>query len=311
MDETRHLIERARRVAEEAQRVAAETKQLVRSSRELQQWTARVQSGGADAGYISFNHFSNRLLSLLPPAEFARLAPLLQGVVLTTKQILHHTQTVFEYVYFPIGGLLSAMIVMQDGDTIGVSTIGNDGMAGLSAFNGDGYSPHDLVVQIPGNALRMDVEKFQSEANRGGLLYDVLKSYHGACAMQSAYDIACNGLHSVGQRCCRQLLCIHDRIATDLLPLTHESLAAMLGVRRASVTEELNSLQSRGIIDTQRGRIQLEDCPRLETLACECYGAIKQEFARLFDSNGIGHLHGHGSASGLSNSRRRTLPEEE
>src|SRR5205085_6946946 len=102
-----------------------------------------------------------------------------------------------------------------DGGTIGVSTIGNDGMAGLSAFLGNSISPHDLVVRIPGNALRMEVETFHAELNRDGLLHEVLTNYHSACAMQSAYDIACNGLHNVRERCCRQLLCIHDRIGTD------------------------------------------------------------------------------------------------
>jgi CRP-like cAMP-binding protein len=290
MDETRRLIERAQRSAEEAQRVAAETKRLVRTSREIQHWTARVQGrvAGESAAFLSFNRHSNRLLALLPSSEFERLAPQLHGVTFASKQILQRANSPIEYVYFPISGLLSAMIVMRDGNTIEVASIGNEGMTCVASLLGGKTSPHDVIVQIPGSGLRMDIPSFQAELNRGGLLRDILAGYCNACLVQDAYQIACLGLHKVDSRCCRRLLNTQDRIGCDELPMTHESLAMTLGVRRATVTEELGLLHERGVIDYGRGRIRIVDRPKLQSLACECYGAVNSEFARLFGSNGDG-----------------------
>src|SRR3954465_2879450 len=213
MDETHELIKRARRSAEEARRVGAETKRLVRTSREIQHWTARVQGrvAGESGAFFSFNRRSNCLLGLLPTAEFERLTPMLHGVAFTRKQLLYRANSAIEYVCFPISGLLSATIGMKDGGSIEVATVGNEGMAGLPVIMGNDHSPHDVLVQIPGEALRMDVATFHAELNRGGLLRDVLMGYYSARTVQDSYQIACNGLHNVGQRCCRQLLNIQDR----------------------------------------------------------------------------------------------------
>jgi CRP-like cAMP-binding protein len=286
MDETRELIERAGRTTDEAHRVAAETRQLIKTSRQLQTYTARVlgRVAGEAGTAFSFDHFSNRLLALLTSAEFERLAPMLQGVTFSRRQILHRANYPIEYVYFPVSGLLSAAITLQDGGTIEVATIGHEGIAGLSAFIGHNDSPCNVVVQIPGYGLRMDVESFQTQMHRGSLLRDILIGYHSAYSVQSAYLVACNGLHSVEKRCCRQLLSIQDRIASSLLPLTHESLAHALGVRRASITDELASLQSRGIVNVRRGEIMIVDRPQLQSLACECYHAVTKKFATLFKS---------------------------
>ena len=286
MDDTHDLIERARRTAEEARRIAAETKRLVQTSREIQKYTARVQGrvAGEAATFFSFDRLSNRLLALLPSAEFERLAPLLQGATFYRKQVLHRPNAAIEYVYFPISGLLSASIALHDGGSIEVATIGHEGMAGLSAFVGHNDSPYNVVVQVPGYGLRMDVETFKIQLNRSGLLRDVLIGYHSAYSVQNAYQVACSGLHSVSKRCCRQLLSIQDRIASNVLPVTHDALALALGVRRASVTDELGSLQARGIVDIRRGEIAIVDRLKLQSLACECYQAVTMKFAGLFHS---------------------------
>jgi CRP-like cAMP-binding protein len=305
MDETHDLIERARRSAEEARRVGAETKRLVRTSREIQHWTARVQGrvAGESGAFFSFNRRSNCLLALLPASEFERLAPFLRGVALTRKQLLYRANSQIDYVYFPISGLLSAAIVMKDGGSIEIATVGNEGMAGLPAFLGNDHSPHDVAVQIPGQALRMDVSAFQAELNRGSLLRDIITGYCSARAVEDAYQIACNGLHNVGQRCCRQLLNIQDRIASDTIPYTHDSLALTLGVRRATVSDELSSLQARGVVGTGRGQITILDRPQLQSLVCECYKTVTKEFVRLFNSTGVGDLEWPPLASSFSTAR--------
>jgi CRP-like cAMP-binding protein len=287
MDETHDLLKRAQRSVEEAQRVGAETRRLVQTSREIQHWTARVQ--GRVAGEIksfSFDRTSNRLLALLPPADFEGLVPLLQGVVFTRKQVVHRANSKIEYVYFPISGLLSAMLSMDGGDSIEVAPIGNEGMVGLPAVVGAGGSPYDVVVQIPGSGLRTEIGILQAELNRGGLLRDIIAGYQNARNLQDTYQIACNGLHSVSRRCCRQLLNIQDRIASDVLPVTHDSLALTLGVRRSTVTDELGTLQSQRVIEARRGEVRIVDRSKLQALSCECYQAVTQEFVSLLRSNG-------------------------
>src|ERR1051325_446933 len=92
----------------------------------------------------------NRLLALLPKVERDRLSPLLKPVPLAPKQIIYHVRSPIDYVYFPTSGIGSAMTMMQDGRTIEVATIGNEGMTGQTAFLGGESSPYEVMVQVPG-----------------------------------------------------------------------------------------------------------------------------------------------------------------
>jgi hypothetical protein len=115
----------------------------------------------------------------------------------------------------------------------------------------------------------------------------MVTGYLGACAALSSYQIACNGLHTFNKRCCRRLLSTQDRLNTNVLPLTHDSLALTLGVRRATVTEELGALEKRRVIDNRgRGQIEILNRPKLQSLACECYQSDRAVFAQLFSANG-------------------------
>jgi CRP-like cAMP-binding protein len=287
MEETRQLLERARRSAEQGRLVAANSRRLIQTSRELQEWTTRVQGRyrGQTGGTLSFNRRSNRLLGLMVEAEFARMAPQLQAIAYAPRQLLHRANRDIDYVYFPISGLLSATITMHSGSAIEVAPIGNEGFAGLMAMS-NSVSPHDVTVQVPGHGLRMSADGFREELKRSRALQDVVTSYLAACTTLNAHQIACNGLHHVASRCCRRLLVAQDRLASDVLPLTHDSLALSLGVRRATVTEELGSLEKRGVIHNRRGRIEILNRPKLQSLACECYQADNKAWAHLFGSNG-------------------------
>jgi CRP-like cAMP-binding protein len=225
----------------------------------------------------------NRLLARLPKSDQKRLAPLFQAVPLPLKHVFYKARSPIDYVYFPLRGIISAMTVMEDGTAIEVATVGNEGMVGLTAFVDGKTSPYEVMVQAAGDALRMKVNAFQREVSDDGALREILVRYHTAFSSQVSYSVACNGLHKVEQRCCRWLLMTQDRVGTDVLPLTHEFLSIMLGVRRASVTEVLQPLQERGVIRSVRGKIEVLDRSRLEKLACECYRAVTQAFALQFD----------------------------
>lgn len=105
--------------------------------------------------------------------------------------------------------------------------------------------------------------------------------YHTFFLSQVSQSVACNGLHPIAQRCCRWLLIWHDYTQADVIPLTHEFLAIMLGVRRPSVTLVLQPLQERGLVKCGRGTITILDRRGLEVASCECYQIVRNEYARL------------------------------
>jgi CRP-like cAMP-binding protein len=223
----------------------------------------------------------NKLLARLPAPDYQRLLPYLRPVSFNFKQILYAAGARIGHVYFPSSGCLSALTIMGDGSAIEVATIGNEGMVGLMAFIGAETAPNEVIVQIAGAGLRMEVEAFKEQANRNEAFRRVLLLYHSAFQTQISYAVACNGLHMVEPRCCRWLLMTQDRLQSDVLPLTHEFLGIMLGVRRSTVTEVLHPLQEAGLIECGRGKIEILNRKGLEALSCECYEAVKKEFHRL------------------------------
>jgi CRP-like cAMP-binding protein len=224
----------------------------------------------------------NQLLNRLPPGDYQRLAPELKAVHLPVKQTLYRAYAPIDYAYFPVDGVISAMTIMDDGDAIEVATIGNEGVAGLTAFIGGETSPHEVMVQVEGDAMRISADALKKEADKDGALKKILGLYNVALQTQVGYSVACNGLHTIEKRCCRWLLMTQDRIDSDVLPLTHEFLSIMLGVRRSSVTEVLRPLQEQGLIDNGRGKVRVVNRKGLEAISCECYRRTKEEFARLF-----------------------------
>jgi CRP-like cAMP-binding protein len=225
----------------------------------------------------------NRLLARLSVAECGSFLAMLEPVALPVKKQIFKVNGPVDKVYFPTSGVISAMTVMSDGSAIEVATIGREGMAGLSAILGGMTSPYEVIVQVSGDGLCMSAEAFASEVNHGGPLRQLIASYYNAFSVQVSFAVACNGLHKVEQRCCRWLLMTHDRVGADVLPLTHEFLGIMLGVRRASVTEVLNSLEAQGIVGNERGEIEILDRQRLEQHSCECYRQVQQQYERAFE----------------------------
>jgi CRP-like cAMP-binding protein len=224
----------------------------------------------------------NQILDRLPATEYQRLLPLLQPVPLKLRQVLYEVRSPIDAVYFPTAGVVSAVTVMADGGEIEVGTIGFEGVVGSMAFIGPATSPNRVYVQVAGDALRMDAAALRTEAGRDGPLSRLLALYNTAFLAQVTQSVACNGLHAVHQRCCRWLLITLDRVASPVLPLTHEFLAIMLGVRRSSVSDVLNPLQEQGLIRYSRGKITVLDRHGLEAESCECYRRVHDEFERLF-----------------------------
>jgi CRP-like cAMP-binding protein len=128
----------------------------------------------------------------------------------------------------------------------------------------------------------MGIKDFGREADRKGTFHELLLRYHSAFLTQVSQSAACNGLHSIRERCCRWLLMSHDRAEADKLPLTHEFLAIMLGTARPGVTKVLGSLKQSGLIRPMRGSIAILNRKGLEAASCDCYQKVTAEYDRLF-----------------------------
>lgn len=227
------------------------------------------------------NQVGNKLLAALPNSEYERLFPKLQPVSLPFTQRVYEQNEPIEYLYFINRGVVSMLNIMEDGGAIEVATVGNEGFIGVPLLLGAEHSPLEAFVQIPGDALRIKADVFKREITPGSPSYNLLLRYTQALIDQLGQSAACNRLHSIEERCCRWLLLTQDRVGSDEFPLTHEFLAQMLGVRRASVSIIAAVLQKAGLISYHRGKMMIVDRKGLEAGACECYQVIKAGYDRL------------------------------
>jgi CRP-like cAMP-binding protein len=220
----------------------------------------------------------NRVLSALPQEDFEQLRPRLQPVSLPQRQILHEAGAAIEHVYFIEQGLASVLTTLADGGAVEVRMLGREGIIGLPYLLGAGAVPQQVIVQVPGSALRMSAALFKAEFDRRETLRGVVLGLVGAALAMASQNAACNRLHSVEQRCARWLLEASNRIGSDTMPMTQEFLSWLLGVRRAGVTAVAGGFQRSGLIRYQRGRLTIVDRQALEASACECYLVDHQQF---------------------------------
>jgi CRP-like cAMP-binding protein len=186
-----------------------------------------------------------------------------------------------DYIYFPTSAVVSLIYAMENGDTAEVGLVGNEGVVGIALFMGGTTTTNLAVVQVAGGALRMEAQALLEEFQRGGPFQAALLRYTQALFTQVSQTAVCNRLHPIEQRLCRWLLMTRNRLPSDDILITHESLAHMLGVRREGVTLAASNLQEAGVIRCRRGHLTILDRMRLEAAACECYRVVKYEYDRL------------------------------
>jgi CRP-like cAMP-binding protein len=223
----------------------------------------------------------NRLLSGLPPEDMAQLIAHLEPVPLPKKQVLYEVGAPLEHVYFIEEGLASVLTTMEDGASSEVGMVGPEGLVGVSALLGGRVSAQHIVMQLPGRGHQIATKHCKSVFDHSPHVRKVVLRFIEDLLNLSSQTAGCNRLHSVEQRSARWLLMASDRIGSNVLPLTQEFLAAMLGVRRSGVSEAASELQRSGLIRYRRGEITIIDRAGLEKTACECYRLDKQRVERL------------------------------
>jgi len=223
----------------------------------------------------------NKLLAVLPPDVFARLAPSLEQATLPLGYVLSESGGESDHVYFPTTAIVSLLQVMESGPSVEIAVIGNDGVVGIALFMGGQTLPSRAVVQSQGESYRLPGSMLMLEFNRSGAFQHLLLRYTLALLSQMAQTAVCNRHHSIDQQLCRWLLLCMDRLPSNVLTMTLKLMANMLGVRSDGATQAVGRLTDAGLIGYSRGHITLLDRPGLEARACECYRAMTTEAARL------------------------------
>jgi len=204
----------------------------------------------------------------------------LERVTLRPGMVLQEPDQEIEFVYFVEEGLVSLLSVNSDGGTIEIGVVGSEGMVGIPVILG-GFSPYRAVVQIEGQALRMRRRQIADEFQNNRCFHDVLLRYTNSFLVQVAQSSICNCFHTLQERLSRWLLLADDSTDSDRLPITHDVVARLLGTRRASVTVTAGLLQKAGLIKMSRGEIRISNRAGLESVACECYGIVREGVRRM------------------------------
>jgi CRP-like cAMP-binding protein len=226
---------------------------------------------------------ANRLLDLLPLADKLALKRYLRPFTAPSRTVLHEPDQPLEHIYFPTDGMISLLTVMEDGRGIETATIGNEGAVGVEAALRIDVALTRAVVQLPLTALRISGRDFVRCVERRSVVRSLAHRAYEGLMSQIQQTAACNGIHKIESRLARWLLQSQDCITGSKLPLTQEFLAEMLAVRRTSVSEIANTLQTEGLLKYTRGAIEILDREGLRRKSCECYATLRRHTQRLLE----------------------------
>jgi len=221
-------------------------------------------------------------LQAIPRAELHQVLPLMERVTVFPRQVLDRPGTQTEFVHFPLDSVLSLIASTQEGETVEVATVGNEGATGMIAMlSGSRMRAQQgalvkVSTLVPGSVIRIRVDAFEAAVERSSDVNRCVLRYLNVLFTQLVLSASCNRLHSLEQRCARWLLTSRDRSQSDDVAVTQELLAEMLGVRRQSVDHVLGELESKHMIECLRGSIRLNDAAQLASVSCECYHVAKE-----------------------------------
>lgn len=230
---------------------------------------------------LPHNPKQNHLLAALPDAEFDRLSLHLELVPMLLGEMVYEPDKQSQYAYFPITAIVSLHYVTESGASAESAGVGNEGMVGISLLTGGNTTSSSAVVHTMGQAYRLNRRILKQEFDKAGALQSLLLRYTQALITQMMQTTACTRHHSVEQQLCRWLLLTIDRTPSQVLVMTQELIARMLGVRREGITESAGALQRAGLIQYRSGHITVIERSGLEDRVCECYAVVKKEFERL------------------------------
>lgn len=225
---------------------------------------------------------ANRLLSSLSAEAAEQLKSRCTSVALPLRTSLYEPERVPKHAFFMTSGMASVVTPMLDGGTAEVEVIGAEGLVGSFHLLGSAPVSTSCFMQIGGTGLRMDLSElrtiFKTSTEIRGRVLELVQ--HQALTVNQM--AGCNRLHEAEARLARWLLMAQDRTGSEVLHLTQEFLAEMLGTQRTTVTTTAGILQRGGFLRYRQGEVTILDRPGLEEAACDCYRIVKQLYLKLY-----------------------------
>jgi hypothetical protein len=223
-------------------------------------------------------HAGNHLLDSLSSADRSDLANDLEIVALPSRRSIQPYGGPRHHVDFPMDAVISIVATMRNGDAVEVGTVGCEGFMETDAALESDIARRGSFCQISGTVARMTLSRFRERMVDSPPFARLMRRSVTAALFNAQQIAACNAKHRIEAQCARWLLMTRDRVGRDTFPVTHESLALLLGVRRASITVAAQSLQASGAIAHHRGLVTITDADTLAAASCECYDDCTEAF---------------------------------
>lgn len=212
--------------------------------------------------------FANSILASLREEDLKLLAPL-RPADFPKRKYLEPSHQRIETVYFFESGLGSAVARGTEGREVEVGMMGRDGMTGTAVILGAGWTPTETFIQVEGQGFSVPASRLSEAMDISKPLRKALLNYCHVYMVQAAHTALSNAKNTIEERLARWLLMTDDRLTGGLLPLTHDYLAMMMGVRRAGVSTALEKFSMCGLVETGRGVIRILD---RDALTAMCHG---------------------------------------
>jgi len=225
----------------------------------------------------------NNFLASLSPSDFKRLQPHLKVIELPNEVVLFESGSSVKNTYFPHSGIISLVVPLKGGRMIEAAMIGRDSVVGASSALDGRISLNKGIVQLPGAASVMPVAPFRKAVDDSDTLRLALVRHEQLLFVQAQQSAACNATHKMEARLARWLLRARDLSSENTMAFTQEFLSQMLGVQRTGVSNIAHTLHKRGLINYNRGRVQITKLQGLRDEACECYETVKRHYDRLLN----------------------------
>ena len=225
----------------------------------------------------------NNLLRRLNSADYALLAPSLTSDEAKAGELLYNPGDNVQTVHFPCGpALVSYMVPNEDGRDVETVLIGREGAVGGIVSQGFLPAYTRITVKFGGPVVHLSVGKLDAAKSTSPSLRNIFARYADCMLAQIFQSTACNAIHSIEQRTAKWIISAMERTdGNNIVPLTHEQLATLLGVGRSYASRVIQTFKAQGVLDTRRGAILVREPDALRRHACLCNEAVKNHFEEV------------------------------
>jgi Mn-dependent DtxR family transcriptional regulator len=224
----------------------------------------------------------NNLLRRLSNADFKLIEPFLITATGESDNLLYNPGDNVEIVHFPCGpSLASYLVPNEDGRDVETILVGREGAVGGIVSHGFLPAYTRVMINVGGPFVRLRVSKLEAAKAKSPTLRNLFARYADCMLAQVFQSTACNAIHSVEQRTAKWIISAIERTGTDLVPLTHEQLSAMLGVGRSYTSRVIQTFKAEGVLETRRGAILVHDRDALASRSCLCHDTVKRHFEEV------------------------------